>query len=92
MNILMKIELWILVIGVDHMNNNKYSQGILKFKKHGKIVIIVFVLFCFYIFIQKNPGGRALPQLSWQKKNLGKHVSEFIVGRLGGTVGHGATW
>lgn len=69
----MKIELWILVVGVfliaDHMNNNKYSQGILKFKKHGKIVMIVFVLFCFYIFIQKNPG---------EKQHMLSHLNNII--------------
>lgn len=56
----MKIELWVLAIGIfliaDHMNNNKYSQFLMNLKKHGKVAGIVFLLFSFYIFIKKNPG------------------------------------
>ena len=69
----MKFELWIMVIGIfliaDHMNNNKYSQGLLKLKKHGKIAVIVFLLFCFYVFIKKNPG---------ETRNMASHVNNII--------------
>ena len=69
----MKFELWILVIGVfliaDNMNNNKYSQSLLKLKKHGKVAMIVFLLFCFYIFIKKNPG---------ETRNMASHLNSII--------------
>lgn len=56
----MKLELWIIIIVVflviDSLNHNKYSQQLLKLKKHSKTFIIIFLIFSVYIFIKKNPS------------------------------------
>lgn len=56
----MKIELWIIIIVVflviDSLNHGKYSQQLLKFKKHSKTFFILFLIFSVYIFIKKNPS------------------------------------
>jgi hypothetical protein len=56
----MKIELWIIMIVVfliiDSLNNHKYSQQLIKFKKHSKTFFIIFLIFSVYIFIKKNPN------------------------------------
>ena len=56
----MKLELWfILIIAfliIDSLNHNKYSQQLLKLKKHSKTFIMIFLIFSVYIFIKKNPS------------------------------------
>lgn len=55
----MKLELWIILILIfiiiDTNNNSKYSQYLLKYKKHSKTLLFIFILFSLYIFIKKNP-------------------------------------
>jgi 5-methylcytosine-specific restriction endonuclease McrA len=56
----MKTE-FILLIGAgfyiaDTLHDGKYSSQFVKYKKHFKIVTILFVVFSIYTFIKKNPA------------------------------------
>ena len=56
----MKTEI-ILLLGAgfyiaDTLHDGKYSSQFVKYKKHFKIVTILFVVFSIYTFIKKNPS------------------------------------
>ncbi len=69
----MKSEI-ILLLGAgfyiaDTMYDGKYSSQFTKYKKHFKIVTILFVVFSLYTFIKKNPS---------ESKSLMGHLNGMI--------------